>query len=59
MSKKITYVVQEDAWFGPVFKKANSEIEMTAQEAEYYVPHVLQIKRQPVPVQRQKAEGKK
>lgn len=56
--KKKTYTVQEDAWFGPVFKEKDDEVQMTEAEAEYYVPHVLKLKTEPTQANASKPEPK-
>lgn len=53
-----TYTVLEDAFFGCVFKEEGSEIKMTETEAEYYVPHILKLKKRPAPKPTAKAPDK-
>jgi|GEM_PF-4783530 len=42
--EKKTYVVQTATWIGPHLKQVDEEVEMTEEEARYYVPHILKLK---------------
>lgn len=43
MTDKQTYTAQEDVWIGPHLTPKGGTVEMTADEAQYYVPHILQL----------------
>lgn len=58
---KLTYEVQQETWLGPHLRKAGEKVQMTAEEAKYYVPHVLQLfdetNAEPAPSEADKAKA--
>ncbi|WP_224825594.1 hypothetical protein [Cognatishimia sp. MH4019] len=50
--QKHDYVLQTNSWIGPHLKEKGDVVQMTDDEARYYVPHVLQKKSDVSPLQK-------